>query len=234
MQNKKYQHLFFDLDRTLWDFNANSKIVLEQLYRDYQLQTYFGSFLFFYSRFEYHNNKLWQIYYRQGITKEKLVYQRFYITLKEAGYDDLDIAKTIAADYLTLSPLQTKLFPFVHETLQALKQRGLQLYIITNGFTQVQTKKLANCNLQQYFTQMITSEEVGVSKPDIAIFQYALNKANATSANSLMIGDDLKTDIGGARNAGIDQVYCNYQQQNHQENPTYEISNLQMLLNLLR
>ncbi len=234
MQKKEYQHLFFDLDRTLWDFNANSETVLQQLFRDYQLIFYFGSFLFFKTRFEYHNSRLWNIYYRNGITKEKLVYQRFYITLKEAGYDNLELSKQIASDYIELSPLQTKLFPFVHETLKVLKQRGYQLHIITNGFNEVQGRKLNNSNLENYFTHVITSEDAGANKPSLQIFKYALTISNATPQNSLMIGDDLNTDIAGAINAGIDQIYFNYLQQNHQSKPTYEVTKLIDILEILK
>lgn len=233
MQNKKYQHLFFDLDRTLWNFNANSQIVLQQLFRDYHLVIHFGSFLFFKSRFEYHNAKLWNIYYRNGITKEKLVYQRFYVTLKEAGCDDLELAKQIANDYIEISPLQTKLFPFTHETLQALTDRGYQLHIITNGFNEVQGRKLKNCKLEPYFNQVITSEDAGANKPSLQIFNYALDICDAKPENSLMIGDDLTTDIAGAANAKIDQVYFNYHQQSHKEKPTYEVTKLIDILKLI-
>ncbi len=233
MQNKTYQHIFFDLDRTLWDFNANSDMVLQQLFREYGLVFHFGSFVFFKNRFEYHNSVLWNRYYRNGITKEKLVYQRFYITLKEAGYDNLEVAKKIAVDYLKLSPLQTKLIPFTLPMLQKLKERGYQLHIITNGFNEVQFKKIENCNLGQYFTQIITSEDAGANKPSKQIFEYALNRSNATPQNSLMIGDDLNTDIAGAANMGIDQIYFNYFHQKHEEQPTYEVTNLLEVLKII-
>jgi len=96
----KYQHIFFDLDRTLWDFDKNSIKTLEQLYRDFGLKSYFGNFLFFKNRYEYHNKKMWIAYYQNRIEKEVLVYRRFHLTLKEAGLDDIELAKEIAADLL--------------------------------------------------------------------------------------------------------------------------------------
>ena len=233
MTIKHYNHLFFDLDRTLWDFNSNSEMSLNQIFRDYQLQNIFGSFLFFKSRFEYHNGKLWNAYYQNRIKKEELVYRRFYLTLKESGNDDLDLAKEIAADFIEISPLQTNTFPNTHSTLQTLKDKGYQLHIITNGFNEVQYKKLRNSKLISFFTEIITSEDAGANKPSKQIFEYALNKTCAIPQESIMIGDDLKTDIAGARKAEIDQIYFNSTNNNHQEKPTYEISNLKELINIL-
>ena len=230
---KKYQHIFFDLDRTLWDFNKNSEISLQQLFRDFSLQTTFGSFLFFKSRFDYHNGKLWNAYYQDRIKKEDLMYRRFYLTLKESGLDDLELAKEIAADFINISPLQTSIFPNTHQTLQYLKEKGYQLHIITNGFNEVQYKKLNNCHLDQYFTKLITSENAGANKPSPKIFDYAMNETNAIPESSIMIGDDLKTDIAGARKSGIDQVYFNPSNAKHKDSPTHEIQNLIQLKDIL-
>jgi putative hydrolase of the HAD superfamily len=222
----RYKHIFFDLDRTLWDFNSNSEASLNQLFRDYQLQKVFGSFIFFKSRFEYHNGKLWNAYYQNRIKKEDLMYRRFYLTLKESGVDDLELAKEIAHDFIEISPLQTKIFPNTHETLQYLKEKGYYLHIITNGFNEVQIKKLSNCNLISYFTEIITSEDAGANKPSPLIFDYAIKNTGAETSNSIMVGDDLKTDIAGARKAKIDQIFFNYNKNKHEDHPTYEVNNL--------
>lgn len=226
MTNKKYQHIFFDLDRTLWDFNANSEITLEQLYRDYQLQTTFGSFVFFKSRFDYHNTKLWNAYYQDRIKKEDLMYRRFYLTLKESGVDDLEMAKELGQDFIEISPLQTKTFPHAHETLQYLKNKAYELHIITNGFNEVQEKKLKNCKLHSFFTKIITSEDAGANKPSPKIFEFAIAETGASVENSIMIGDDLKTDIAGAKKYNIKQIYFNSNKKQHNENPTFEVSTL--------
>lgn len=231
--NLKYQHIFFDLDRTLWDFNKNSEVSLHQLFRDYQLQSTFGSFLFFKSRYEYHNGKLWNAYYQKRLKKEDLMYRRFYLTLKEAGKNDLDLAKEIANDFIEISPLQTVTFPHTHETLEYLKEKGYQLYIITNGFNEVQTKKLQNSKLDAYFTKVITSEDAGANKPTPQIFEYAFNQSGAVASNSLMIGDDLSTDIAGAKRMKMDQIYFNPKKINHKDEPTFEISDLLEIKNIL-
>ncbi|MFA8432903.1 MAG: YjjG family noncanonical pyrimidine nucleotidase [Marinifilaceae bacterium] len=230
---KQYQHIFFDLDRTLWDFDRNSEITLEEIYRDYQLQSCFGSFLLFKSRFEYHNKKLWVAYYQDRIKKEVLVYRRFYLCLKEAGLDDLELAKEIAQSFIELSPLQTKTFPNTHETLAYLKEEGYQMHIITNGFNEVQGKKLRNCGLNEFFTHIITSEDAGHNKPHPEIFSMALSKSGAKLDESLMIGDDLKTDILGARQFGMDQVFFNPKQVKSDREELLEIQNLLELREIL-
>lgn len=226
MTNKHYHNIFFDLDRTLWDFNKNSEVSLHQLFRDYQLQSTFGNFLFFKSRYEYHNGKLWNAYYQKRIKKEDLMYRRFYLTLKEAGKDDLNLAKEIATDFIEISPLQTVTFPHTHETLEYLKEKGYQLYIITNGFNEVQSKKLKNSKLDNYFTKVITSEDAGANKPTQQIFEYAFEKTGGTANNSIMIGDDLSTDIAGAKRVKMDQIYFNPHRTKHKDEPTFEVSDL--------
>ena len=233
MTYNKYKHIFFDLDRTLWDFNKNSEASLNQLYRDYNLQSNFGSFLFFKSRFEYHNGKLWNAYYQNRIKKEDLMHRRFYLTLKESGVDDRELAKEISSDFIAISPLQTKTFPNTHKTLEYLKRKDYELHIITNGFNEVQGKKLKNCQLDLFFSCIITSEDAGANKPEQQIFNYAMNKTGARPENSIMVGDDLSTDIAGAQRVNIDQIFFNSQKIKHKENPTYEISNLLEITELL-
>ncbi|WP_372754511.1 YjjG family noncanonical pyrimidine nucleotidase [Labilibaculum sp.] len=233
MHKKPYQHIFFDLDRTLWDFNKNSEKSLQQLFRDYQLQSTFGSFLFFKSRYEYHNGKLWNAYYQKRLTKKELMHRRFYLTLKEAGNDDLPMAKEIGQDFIDISPLQTCLFPNTHETLSYLQEKGYQLHIITNGFNEVQFRKLKNSKIDHYFTHIITSEDAGASKPNPQIFDYAFKISGANAENSLMIGDDLSTDIAGAKRVEMDQIYFNPVKAKHQDNPTFEINNLSEIKEIL-
>ena len=228
----KYQNIFFDLDRTLWDFDKNSEKTLKQLFRDYSLQKTFGNFLFFKSRYEYHNKKLWLAYYQNRIEKEELSYRRFYLTLKEAGLDDMGLAKEIAHDFIDLSPLQTEVFPNTHECLEYLKNKNYQLHIITNGFNEVQGRKLQNSKLEKYFNQIITSENAGANKPHAQIFEYALKQTGAQIEQSIMIGDDLSTDIKGARDMGMDHIYFNPKKAKHDEKLTFEIENLKELIDI--
>ncbi|MDE5420542.1 YjjG family noncanonical pyrimidine nucleotidase [Labilibaculum sp. DW002] len=229
----EYKYIFFDLDRTLWDFNKNSEASLMQLFRDYQLQASFGSFLFFKSRYTYHNGKLWNAYYQKRISKEELMYRRFYLTLKESGIDDLVLAKEIAQDFIDISPLQTITFPNTHKTLDYLIEKGYILSIITNGFNEVQYRKLKNAKLDTYFTNIITSEDAEANKPHPKIFEYAFDVSGAKADNSIMVGDDLKTDIAGAKKVEMDQIYFNPNKSKHSENPSFEISDLLSITQIL-
>ena len=229
---QKYTHLFFDLDHTLWDFETNSILTLEELYQKYNLSDAFKSFNEFYERYEQHNDELW-IKYREGkITKQQLNFNRFYTPFSEVGIVNETIAKNFAQDYITVSPTKTVLMPNTIEVLKTLKQR-YTLHVITNGFKEVQFKKLKNCNLQQYFSKIFVSETIGASKPKVAFFEYAIKSANAKKRECLIIGDNLETDIDGAINFGIDYVFFNPNKIQHNRNLMYEISDLKQLFSIL-
>jgi putative hydrolase of the HAD superfamily len=84
---------------------------------------------------------------------------------------------------------------------------GFQLHIITNGFQEVQFIKLENCGLRAFFDVIVCSEFVGKNKPELAIFKYALNQANAKAERAVMIGDDYHVDVAGALRAGMQAVW---------------------------
>mgnify|MGYP000106080760 CR=1 FL=1 len=168
-----YKHIFFDLDRTLWDFEKNSHEVLNDLYFKYNLLSRgIVSVEDFIKRYKVNNEKLWDLYRQNKIEKEKLRDERFRVTLEEYNIHDDKLASQIGLDYIEQCPLKTNLFPFVHSTLSFLKDR-YELHIITNGFEEVQFKKLKNNNLLDYFNQVITSEQVGYKKPSKEIFNYS-------------------------------------------------------------
>jgi putative hydrolase of the HAD superfamily len=137
----------------------------------------------------------------------------------------------MAENYLILSPQKNLLFPHAIETLEYLKDK-YQLHIITNGFIEVQYKKIKNSGIEKFFNQTITSEEAGVQKPDKFIFEFSLNKVNASPEECIMIGDDLKIDILGAKNAGIDQIFFNVDNVKHNENITFEIDSLKQIIEI--
>ncbi|MFO8234753.1 MAG: YjjG family noncanonical pyrimidine nucleotidase [Bacteroidales bacterium] len=228
-----YKHIFFDLDRTLWDFEANSLEAFKDLFDKYNLNSIFPDLSSFHKLYRQINKQLWQDYREGLIEKQILIYKRFYLTLKHFGHDDLELAKQIGDDYVSFSAEKTKLFPYAHEALGYLKNK-YYLYIITNGFEEVQYKKIRNCHLEQYFKKIITSEKAGVQKPHQRIFKYALSLANANQENSLMVGDDFEGDIRGAKAVGIDQIYFNPNQSpTTVEKATYEIDSLLQLVDLL-
>jgi putative hydrolase of the HAD superfamily len=229
---KNYTHIFIDLDRTLWDFEANALDTFKELFAKYNIDLICKDFDTFHETYRRINRQLWQLYRDGSIKKHILKYKRFYLTLKEFGKEDLELAKQMGEDYVNLSGNKTKLFPYTHEALSYLKKKYV-LHVITNGFEEVQYKKIRNCNLEQYFANIITSEKAGVQKPHQQIFKYALDLANAKKQESLMVGDDVEGDIRGAKEFGIDQVYFNPEHKSYEIEATYEIHSLKQLTEIL-
>ena len=229
---KKYEHLFFDLDRTLWDFEANSLDTLRTLFDKHNLGER-GTFEDFLKTYHHHNDRLWALYRKGKIWKLELIVKRFYLALVSFGLYNKELAETMSQEYLRISPTQTRLFPNTLETLTHL-QTKYKMHIITNGFDEVQFVKLKNSGLAPFFTEVITSEQAGTLKPNIGIFDYALKRTGAVHNNSLMIGDDEKTDIEGAVKAGWDTVFFNSVTNNTSKKATFNITNLNELSVLLQ
>ncbi|MBS2211771.1 YjjG family noncanonical pyrimidine nucleotidase [Carboxylicivirga mesophila] len=229
---KQYKHLFFDLDHTLWDFEANSEATLKEMFVSYKLSRFFKDYEDFHQRYEVHNLYLWAQYRRNKVDKKTLNTQRFYLPFAEVGFDDLTVARQFASDYLSISATKTLLFPNTLEVLEQL-QKDYQLHIITNGFKEVQIQKLINSGLRQFFTNIYISELIGVQKPNRYFFDYTVKSCHAKRKECLVIGDSLEADIMGAKKAGIDQVFFNTKQVACKEDITYEISDLKELLEFL-
>jgi len=231
-REKKYKVLFFDLDRTLWDYRSNSEQTLKDLVKKYapQLIEKFDEFLtIFYDV----NESLWMEYRNGRLSKEKLSTQRFIDSFKQLGFDAEPFAEELSVDYITESPNKTRLFPQTIETLEYLKNAGYRMYLLTNGFVEVQKVKIKDSKLEPFFERMITSEEAGYQKPHEKIFEFALTIVKAEKADCLMIGDDLESDIEGARNFGIDTVFFNPAGLIHANTPTFEIRKLGELMMFL-
>lgn len=197
------KHLFFDLDRTLWDFDKNSEAALFALYDELNLADHLRSFQSFHTKYKKVNGELWDQYSKGKISKEILRVKRFQDTLHHFEVKNKELAESLADGYVSLSPHQTNLFPEAIETLEKLKNDDYQLHIITNGFSEVQHIKLDKSGLKPYFDIVLCSEEIGKSKPSRLVFDHALALAKTKSENSIMIGDSYEADIVGAENAGI-------------------------------
>lgn len=202
-------HLFFDLDHTLWDFDRNSEEALEDLYERFELEkkgvANRGQFL---NRYKQVNAAMWDQYHRGIIDKETLRTERFRETLLSLGVAPRDIPDGMWQEYLRICPLKTNLMPGAIETLDALKDH-FTLAIITNGFKEVQYFKLKHAGLSGYFSEVIISEETGFQKPHEGIFNHALERTGAKAHESLMIGDNLDTDIAGALKSEWDAIWYN-------------------------
>lgn len=205
-----YKDIFFDLDRTLWDFEKNSEAALQIIYDTNNLHQYAPSFEEFMATYRKINKSFWEAYGKGEIDKIELRNGRFLKTMQafEIGGSSLSagrrgIGKEMGDQYIQLSPYQTNLFPNTKEVLTELKALDFNLHIITNGFKEVQFIKLENSGIQHFFNDILCSEEVGEKKPHPKVFQSALQRTKATASSSIMIGDDFTADVIGAEKAGI-------------------------------
>ena len=225
-----YKHLFFDLDHTLWDFDANAKETLSEIYVLFELEAKgIHPFIDFYKHYLHHNEILWDRYHKGFISSEELKWKRMWRTMLEFKIGSEQLAKDMSVKFLEILPTKKILFPHAIEILEYLVARGYTLHLITNGFERTQWSKLNNSGLSKYFTHMITSETSNSLKPKKEIFEYALNKAGATLTESIMLGDNLDADIQGAINAGMDSVFVNHLKAGTDVKPTYIIHHLKEL-----
>lgn len=229
----KIKHIFFDLDRTLWDFEKSASQTFEEIYHRYELQKKgIPSVEKFHDYYTIHNNRLWDKYRKDEIKKEVLRSLRFLLTLKDFGIIDEVLSEKIGDDYIRISPLKVNLFPYSIELLEYLFPL-YKLHIITNGFSEVQKTKLKTSGMDKYFIEVITSEDAGVKKPHPDIFKFAFEKAGALPFESIMIGDDYEVDIIGAKEANMDQIFVDHEKKYKQNGSTYYINNLKEIEGIL-
>jgi putative hydrolase of the HAD superfamily len=201
------KHLFFDLDDTLWDFNRNSGVVLEQLFVEFSLEEKLkAGFLEFHSEYKKINLQFWSRYYKKEIDKPFLRNNRFKETFKKFNYENHEENLLITEQYMQRAPHGTLLKDGCLETLMYLKEK-YSLHIITNGFKEIQGIKLDGSGIKNYFSRVIISEEHGLTKPDEQIFRLAENLACAKKEECVMIGDSFESDVMGAINAGWEAIY---------------------------
>lgn len=230
----KYRHIFFDLDHTLWDFDTNARLALEDLYEEFTLaEKNIAPFDAFYQHYLQHNAVLWDRFHKGYITADELKWKRMWRTLLEFKIGDETLARSMSVRFLELLPSKTTLFPHTHELLQYLKNKSYQLHLITNGFEVTQWNKIRNSGIDHYFSEVITSEGSNSLKPHREIFEFALSRAGAVAQESIMIGDNPDADIQGAINAGWDNVFVNHTQTTITQIPTYTVTSLDQLMELL-
>ncbi len=225
-----YQHLFFDLDHTLWDFETNSYETLHEVFHNNLLhESLTPDFKAFYERYSYHNKQLWDRYHHGLIKQQDLRWKRMWHTLLDYKNGSEPLARKMSDEYLAILPLKTVLFPYTIEIIEYLLRKQYVLHLITNGFEEVQWGKLRNSSIDQYFSEVITSEKAMALKPHREIFDYALQVSGAQRHESIMIGDNLDADIKGAMDAGLDTVFVNHIDEPYQIQPTYVVRHLKEL-----
>ena len=229
----KYQHIFFDLDHTLWDFETNSRQTLNDLFLHYNLESRgIPNADVFYQSYMVINEKLWDRFRKGFIKLDDLRWKRMVLTLLDFKIGDEKLAREMAKRFLDLLPTRKTLFPHTIEILTYLTNKGYSLHLITNGFEEVQHMKLKYAGIDSYFIEVITSEGSSYTKPNKEIFDYAFQKTKALPAESIMIGDNIEADIQGAINAGIDQIYVNHLNITPSIQPTYTVYSLKELENI--
>ena len=207
--NRSITHIFFDLDRTLWDFEANSHDELMAIWsRNGLHQKGISLPEEFIKVYKQINEECWEAYRKNEITKEKLRVERFRRTLIYYGIDDDNLAEDIGNQYVANSPQRTKLVAHTHEVLEYLSGK-YEMHMITNGFEEVQHIKLEKSGLDKYFGEVVTSEMAGVKKPAQRIFDLAIEKSGGEAGRSVYVGDDLVVDVLGAISAGWHAIYYN-------------------------
>jgi putative hydrolase of the HAD superfamily len=231
---KQYQHLFFDLDHTIWDFETNAKETLQDLYSQHALvERGINDFDAFFNHYSYHNERLWDRYTKGLIKQDELRWKRMWLALLEYKIADEQLSRQMAIDFLNLLPTKKNLFPHTIEVLDYLRNKNYVMHLITNGFEAVQHNKIRNSNLDQYFTEVITSEASNSLKPKKEIFDFALQKSGAELFTSIMIGDNQEADIQGGINVGMDTIFVNHLKVIPTVTATYTIEHLQELENIL-
>tara|TARA_B110000003_G_scaffold179972_1_gene179199 strand:+ start:12425 stop:13108 length:684 start_codon:yes stop_codon:yes gene_type:complete len=202
----KIQHIFFDLDHTLWDFEKNSALTFKEILPASNITVDFDLFINTYIPI---NFGYWKKYRLEQVTKKELKYLRLKETFDAIDYAvNDDIINHLSDEYILKLPNYNNLFEGSFELLEYLQSK-YKLHIITNGFEEIQTQKMDKSGISKFFNEVITSESVGVKKPNPKVFEYALEKANTNASSSIMIGDNIEADIKGAIDCGIRAIHFN-------------------------
>lgn len=240
---KRYEVLFIDLDDTLYDFSANSQEAYRTVYDLLGYSQWFESFEHYYTIYWEYNQQLWVRYSAGEITRDYLNAERYAHPLRVMGVPDADaISIRFGDESMKRLPLGTRLMPHAREILEYLRPK-YRLYILSNGFTELQSRKMNSAGIAHYFDGVILSEDIGVNKPHPEIFEHALRVARVAPHQALMIGDNLEADIQGAHQVGMEQVFYNAKKialpemqsssDSSQPYPTHTIDSLLELKNIL-
>lgn len=226
---KNKEHVFFDLDHTLWDFDTNSGVVFENIFKQQDFSFTTQDFLAHYIPI---NQSYWKLYQQDKITHDELRFGRLNDVFVHLNSPiSKEKVNEISEHYIALLPEANALFDGTIEILDYL-QTKYKLHIITNGFHFVQDKKIKNAKIDHYFQTVTNSELAKAKKPSSVIFDYAIQLAAATKENSVMIGDSIEADVEGALNYGMDAIYFSTIPSEHTK-PIHQVSHLLELKNFL-
>lgn len=232
-----YRDIFFDFDDTLYDTRGNADIALTEVFRDYGLDRFFSNPQFFYDSYWKINSELWLQYNKNEISKDYLVIERFKRPLLLGNGIDVteELCLKISDSFLSYCSDKPGVLPGCYELLDYLKSEGYRLHICSNGFNEVQYKKLRASNLTDYFSTVVLSEDAPANKPSSRFFDYAFDVTKACKDSTLMVGDNYFADVCGALDYGIDA--CLYRRWDKTFVPdrdvTFVVNSLKELIDVL-
>jgi putative hydrolase of the HAD superfamily len=225
----KIQHIFFDLDNTLWDHRKNAYLTIKDLFEKEEITLKYNiDFEEFHSVYHEINEKLWEQIRDGEINKEYLRKHRFYDTFKHFGIDDLNLSMFFEEHFLDKILNYNHLVESADIILEYLKSKNYTLHIISNGFQEVTERKCILSKIDHYFNTITSADSVGVRKPNLKIFEYSLGLSKAKKEESILIGDDWIADVVGAQNFGIDVIFFDVLNENPQQ------ENLKVIKHLLQ
>ena len=231
----KYKDLFIDFDDTLYDTYGNSVISLCETYEAYHLDRYFATPQVFYDAYWAANIDLWTRYSKGEITRPYLIVERFRRPLSVG--EGLDVTEQLCLEmsdrFLDFCSSKSGVVEGAHQLMDYLKRKGYRMHLCSNGFHEVQYKKLTACGLKDYFDTVVLSEDAGFNKPSKQFFDYALKMSGAHKETTIMIGDNLQTDIVGAHDAGFDTILFNRWGVALSPVPTHTVATLREIMDIL-
>ena len=234
----KYNDLFIDFDDTLYDTHGNAVIALSETFEAFRLGRYFTAPQVFYDAYWAANIDLWTQYAKGDITRDYLIVERFRRPLSVGR--GLEITRQLCLEisdkFLDFCASKPGVIDGAHELMDYLRQKGYRIHMCSNGFHEVQYKKLEACGLRDYFDTIILSEDAGANKPSPLYFDHALKVSGASRDATLMIGDNLQSDILGALNAGLDAMLFNrwaIDDKDIPQNPTFIVDRLRDITGIL-
>lgn len=223
----KIQHIFFDLDNTLWDHRKNAYLTIKDLFESQEITLRYNiDFEEFHSIYHDINENLWEKIRDGIIDKEYLRKHRFYDTFKYFGVDDEELSMYFEEHFLDKILNHNDLVEGAEYILEYLKSKNYTLHVISNGFQEVTERKCLLSGIAKYFNTITSADSVGVRKPNPAIFEYSLGLSHATKEESILIGDDWIADVIGAQNFGMDAIFFDALNENKQEEGLKTIKHL--------
>lgn len=239
--------IFIDWDDTIGDWTTSAIRAQQEVYKKHHFAEFWPSFEDYFAAYQEHNTWLWTEYAAGRVSKEFLARDfTLYPLVQALGGSELlyqskplqDLADTVCKEFLVLTNQFARLLPEAKETVDYLRSK-YDLVIVSNGFTDVQYDKVNESGIRDRFLEMVMSEEAGVNKPDTRFFEIALERTNkarqaagkepVTKEEIMLIGDGYGSDIEGAKNFGIDQIYiCHNEETLHDQakTATYKVKTL--------